>query len=102
MTLIDNSKPSTKPALDHVEQHSDDASAHTRIGGAVGIAEKGMQPPTAPAGGDVGAAWLAEYDGARPELTDELNRKVVRKVDRWLMPIIFYIYFCQQLDKSSV
>jgi len=52
--------------------------------------------------GDISARWLAQYTGPRPELTDELNNQIRNKVDRWLLPVIFYIYFNQQMDKSSV
>lgn len=52
--------------------------------------------------GDISARWLAQYNGPRPELTDELNSKIRNKIDRWMLPIIFYIYFNQQMDKSAV
>lgn len=52
--------------------------------------------------GDIGAAWLAGYDGPRPQIDDESNSLVRKRIDTFLMPICFYIYFCQQLDKNSV
>lgn len=55
---------------------------------------------TAPKDGDLGGRWLATYTGPRPELTDELNTKVRNKIDGWLLPLIFLIYFseCVQQD----
>ena len=32
-------------------------------------------------------------------VTPEQDRAVLRKIDIWLMPIIFMVYFLQQLDK---
>lgn len=59
--------------------------------------------------GDMGAQWLAGYTGPRREISDSENNSVrwkvccvvdltlrVRangKIDRWLIPITFYIYF---------
>lgn len=57
---------------------------------------------TEPKDGDLGSRWLAQYTGPRPELTDELNNKVRNRIDANLLPLIFLIYFNQQLDKSAV
>ena len=39
-------------------------------------------------------------DSAKPvHVTAEQDRAVLRKIDLWLMPIIFMVYFLQQLDK---
>ncbi|WRT66019.1 uncharacterized protein IL334_002970 [Kwoniella shivajii] len=54
-------------------------------------------------GSDLGAVWLATYTGdKRREITDEENQEVVKRIDRFLLPIVFIIYFTQQLDKSSL
>lgn len=77
---------------------SETASAHTEVG-VDGAGKGDVQAPT---GGDMGAAWLAEYDGHKPSLDDEANKKIAWRIDSHLLPIIFLIYFCQQLDKSSM
>ncbi|KAL7420650.1 hypothetical protein Q5752_004601 [Cryptotrichosporon argae] len=57
----------------------------------------------APAGEqDLAAAFLARYSGEQREITDEENRRVRWKIDRYIMPIVCYIYFCQQLDKATL
>lgn len=39
-------------------------------------------------------------DSAKPiHVTAEQDRAVLRKIDLWLMPVIFMVYFLQQLDK---
>jgi hypothetical protein len=57
---------------------------------------------TTPKDGDLGGRWLATYTGSRPELTDEANNKIRNRIDIYLLPLIFLIYFNQQLDKSAV
>ena len=63
--------------------------------GVTGKAGK-LLTSTAPKDGDLGARWLATYDGPRPELTDENNSHVRNKIDSYLLPVIFLIYFNQQ------
>ncbi|EJD48687.1 MFS general substrate transporter [Auricularia subglabra TFB-10046 SS5] len=38
----------------------------------------------------------------RHEFSEEDDRRVLRKIDFWVMPIVLMVYFLQQLDKSSV
>ncbi|RSH80114.1 hypothetical protein EHS25_007316 [Saitozyma podzolica] len=52
--------------------------------------------------GDLGAQWIADYSGSRHDITSEESDRVRNKIDKVLLPIIFYIYFTQQLDKSSL
>lgn len=52
-------------------------------------------------GGDMAAQFYQDYDSDR-QITHEDSTRVAWKIDRYLMPIICYIYFCQQLDKSSL
>ncbi|KAK7005734.1 MFS general substrate transporter [Favolaschia claudopus] len=41
--------------------------------------------------------------GAPPrEITEEENKAILRKIDRWILPVILMVYFLQQLDKSSL
>jgi hypothetical protein len=79
--------------------HNED-TAHSDDGVVPGSNEKA----TVQAGsdGDISAKWLAQYQGPRPQLTDELNNQIRNKIDMWMLPIIFGIYFNQQLDKSAV
>ena len=58
--------------------------------------------PPAGKGSDISAQWLETYTGPRPQIDDVANKLVRNRIDRYLMPICFYIYWCQQLDKSSV
>jgi hypothetical protein len=49
----------------------------------------GMVAPREKAGdGDMGARWLEEYTGDRPELSDEENKRVRNRIDRHLMPML--------------
>ena len=36
------------------------------------------------------------------EVTEDQDRRVLRKIDMWLLPIVLLVYFLQQLDKSSL
>jgi hypothetical protein len=39
-------------------------------------------------------------DGAEHhEVTPEQDRRVLRKIDLWVMPVVLLVYFLQQLDK---
>ncbi|KIK62936.1 hypothetical protein GYMLUDRAFT_197181 [Collybiopsis luxurians FD-317 M1] len=51
--------------------------------------------------GDAALEYLGT-SAVRYEITEEQERKVLRKIDRWLLPIILLVYFLQQLDKSSL
>lgn len=48
--------------------------------------------------GDAALAILG--DGSiRHEITEEENAAVLRKIDKWILPVILMVYFLQQLDK---
>ncbi|KAK1223989.1 hypothetical protein PQX77_013125 [Marasmius sp. AFHP31] len=51
--------------------------------------------------GDAALAIIGEGSEQR-EITEEEDRRVLKRVDRWLMPIVLLVYFLQQLDKSSL
>ncbi|KAJ8087662.1 hypothetical protein PM082_006497 [Marasmius tenuissimus] len=51
--------------------------------------------------GDAALAIIGESSETR-EITEEEDRRVLRKIDRWLMPVVLLVYFLQQLDKSSL
>jgi len=59
-------------------------------------------PPPQPVKiGDAALEFLG--DGAPPrEITEEESNAVLRKIDRWILPVILMVYFLQQLDKSSL
>lgn len=50
------------------------------------------------ADGDVALTILGDKT-VRREITPEENKRILRKIDWWLMPIILLVYFLQQLDK---
>ncbi|KAI0825979.1 major facilitator superfamily domain-containing protein [Irpex lacteus] len=63
------------------------------------------QTPGAGSSGSSGkdAALTILGDSAQSVIvTAEQDRAVLRKIDLWLMPVIFIVYFLQQLDKSSL
>ncbi|KAL0058349.1 hypothetical protein AAF712_014983 [Marasmius tenuissimus] len=51
--------------------------------------------------GDAALAIIGEGSEQR-EITEEEDRRVLKRVDRWLMPVVLLVYFLQQLDKSSL
>lgn len=88
---------STEPKIDTTHRSSADDSHHEGHGKADHVAAA-----KADKGSDISAQWLETYTGPRPQIDDIANKLVRNRIDRFLMPICFYIYFCQQLDKSSV
>ncbi|WWC88220.1 uncharacterized protein L201_003125 [Kwoniella dendrophila CBS 6074] len=88
-------RPNAEPEKIH-EEHVE--------GSVIGDLEnpKNTSRGTAAKHSDLGAAWLEHYDGPRTEITDEDNNAVQRRIDSFLLPIIFLVYFTQQLDKSSL
>ncbi|KAF9462293.1 major facilitator superfamily domain-containing protein [Collybia nuda] len=51
--------------------------------------------------GDAALAILDE-DTQQRQITPEEDRRVLRKIDLWLLPVVLMVYFLQQLDKSSL
>lgn len=84
-----------KNEVDHIDDHPD-VGTDERFHG------KDTDHTTEPVAGDVASKWLAQYTGPRPELTDALNNQIRNRIDGFLLPLIFLIYFNQQLDKSAV
>ncbi|KAF7315495.1 MFS general substrate transporter [Mycena indigotica] len=63
--------------------------------------EKGSGLISPPQHGDAALEILG--DGAtRHEITDEQSAAVLRKIDRYVLPVMLMVYFLQQLDKSSL
>lgn len=77
-------------SIDNTSRHEDNGKAEVQ------------RAVKADKGSDIGAQWLETYTGPRPQIDDTSNKLVRNKIDRYLLPICFYIYFCQQLDKSSI
>ncbi|WWC96612.1 hypothetical protein V866_003482 [Kwoniella sp. B9012] len=97
MSAYDNQQHEgiTKPTEKTHDEHVEDSIA--------GDLEKGKDLNSGDAKhSDLGAAWLSEYTGLRNEITDEENNAVRKRIDAFLLPMIFIVYFTQQLDKSSL
>lgn len=74
-------KHEDKPEVDYHEGHEAPPS------GAAGKIAGMVTPKEQVGDGDIGARWLEEYTGDRPELSDEDNKRVRNKIDRFLMPM---------------
>ncbi|KAG6821700.1 hypothetical protein H0H92_001332, partial [Tricholoma furcatifolium] len=48
-------------------------------------------------GGDAALAILAESPDREP-ISPKDDRRVLRKIDLWIMPVVLLVYFTQQLD----
>ncbi|KAF8913613.1 major facilitator superfamily domain-containing protein [Mucidula mucida] len=57
--------------------------------------------PSSKRQGDAALAIIGDSSVHR-DITAEEDRRVLRKIDLWLMPVILLVYFLQQLDKSSL
>ena len=106
--ILPETSPETKLGPGKDEQPTHDEEAYN---------EKLANVPGVGKDGDLGARWLASYSGNKSELTD-VDSEAVRKrvnspsvqpemeadcqIDLFLLPVCGYIYFCQQLDKSSI
>lgn len=49
-----------------------------------------------------GDAALAVIGDERVELTDEDNRRIRRKTDLYILPILIWVYFLQVMDKTTL
>ncbi len=54
--------------------------------------------PSSKRQGDAALAIIGDSSVHR-DITAEEDRRVLRKIDLWLMPVILLVYFLQQLDK---
>ncbi|KAJ7217865.1 MFS general substrate transporter [Mycena pura] len=60
-------------------------------------------PPHSTKNGDAALAILGDSANRRGrEITQEESAAVLRKIDKWVLPVMLMVYFLQQLDKSSV
>ncbi|KAI0474101.1 major facilitator superfamily domain-containing protein [Xylariaceae sp. FL0804] len=51
---------------------------------------------------DKAAQFIAEHGGGEVAFGYDEERRVLRRVDRRILPLILGAYFCQQLDKSAL
>lgn len=51
---------------------------------------------------DMDEAAKVLADAGKVEYTIEEDRRVLRKIDTWILPVLCLVYWIQQLDKSSV
>lgn len=79
---IDNTVKMADDKVDHIEQGN--TPRHSNI-----------------AGGDK-AAEVLKQSGHSVALTHENNKKVLRKIDINILPVILAIYFLQALDKATL
>jgi hypothetical protein len=79
--MSNDHKHEDKPEIDYHEGHDAPPS------GAVGRIAGMVAPKERVGDGDIGARWLEEYTGDRPELSDEDNKRVSKRIDRYLMPM---------------
>ncbi|KAG8741426.1 hypothetical protein FRC10_002873 [Ceratobasidium sp. 414] len=61
---------------------------------------QGTSKPRSGAHGDAALAILGTETAV--DITPEQDAAVLRKVDKWLIPVMLMVYFLQQLDKSSL
>ncbi|KAF5344336.1 hypothetical protein D9758_013240 [Tetrapyrgos nigripes] len=68
--------------------------------------EDGLPAPGPSTTKNVGAGDAAleilQDGSAHYEVSEEEDRRVLRKIDFWVMPVVLLVYFLQQLDKSSL
>lgn len=101
--MASNTEP--KPNVGHFDREEtltsnvDEQTVAGDNGGKRGIKERlgfgSKLTKTAPKDGDLGGRWLSTYTGPRTELTDELNSKIRNRIDTYLLPLIFLIYFSE-------
>ena len=87
-TLIDNTENS-----DVAEQPEAKSGLRARFGSKL--------TKTGAKDGDLGGRWLSTYTGPRTELTDDLNTKIRNRIDAYLLPLIFLIYFSGYCSLST-
>jgi hypothetical protein len=87
--------------MSHAEIHQPkDQLEHVE---SIGVEQPTRMPDVVDTGlkGDL-AMQLIEDAGGSTTLTPENNKRVLRKIDLRLLPILLSIYFLQQLDKSTL
>lgn len=59
-------------------------------------------PISAKAGADAALHLLKETGGVRRPVDAETNKRILRKIDLHIMPLICIVYFLQYIDKTSI
>ena len=59
-------------------------------------------PITNKAGADAALHLLKETGGVRRPVDAETNKRLLRKIDLHVMPLICIVYFLQYIDKTSI
>lgn len=57
---------------------------------------------TTASNGDAALKLLQETGGFRQPLDPETNRRLLRKIDLHIMPLICIVYFLQYIDKTAI
>jgi sugar phosphate permease len=80
-----------------------DAEATAPVSGSAGNNSNGSQPPVSnqPAVRDKAAQFLKEA-GHPVVVTAADNRRVLRKIDMRLLPLLLFVYCLQSLDKTTL
>lgn len=60
------------------------------------------QITTSKSGADAALNLLKETGGVRRPIDAETNRRLLRKIDLHIMPLICIVYFLQYIDKTSI
>jgi hypothetical protein len=84
---------SEKPETDQVEQ----SNGHHGASGDIEIINK-----PAPEDQDVALTILTRIDSITNELDPHAERRLVRKIDRHVIPLIAITYFITYIDKSTL
>jgi hypothetical protein len=63
---------------------------------------KSPEATTAKVGGDAALNLLKETRGLRQPIDAETNRRLLRKIDLHIMPLICIVYFLQYIDKTAL
>lgn len=60
------------------------------------------QTPKTKSGADAALNLLKETGGVRRPIDAETNKRLLRKIDLHIMPLICIVYFLQYIDKTSI
>jgi len=81
------------PPINDTVKMADDKVAHI---------EQGSTPRASIGAGEDKAAEVFKQSGHTVALTHENNKRVLRKIDLRILPVILGIYFLQALDKATL
>lgn len=90
-----------KPEIEHANLEPARSADERKEGAGQTLVAKALIDST-PKDADLGAKWLATYTGPRPEITDDDNNKVRNKIDKWMLPLVFLIYFSEHIQYRQI